>query len=561
MRRMKIETLLPTIILFGFVLVLFYPLANVLKEALTVEGSFSFEMFRELARDFDWLNALSNSLLIAGITAIFATFFGFWFAYGMHFTNLPKGFKWMIEKCFILPMLLPTITYGFVLIYSFGRQGLWTRLFGQELFSIYGKSGVILGLLIYTIPVTFLLMNDAMNYLDKRYLTVSRLMGDGFFRGLKITILQPLGKTFGVAFVQAFFMSFTDFGIPVAVGGREPFITTLLYEYFMGSIPDFNRGAVIALIMLVPSIISVLFLRKIQKNDHATPGTNTSVKSNPVRDFFFGVGLTVGGLFIVGVFLVMFLLPFVEGWPFDMTFTTRHIEAFLQTSDLRRTLNTGIFVALWTALFGTVIAYLAAIFTARSTKQSVITKTIDSLASVTNSIPGMVLGIAYLLVFSGTTLQSTISILVIANMVHYFATPYQLAKSALLKMNPNWENTAKMMGDSWLDTVIRIILPNSKRTIVEMACYYFTNSMVTISAVVFLTSARTMVITTKIKELQHFGRFTEIFILSILLLLINLTARILAQFIMRRFEANEKISSKRVHLSVIRQRFRNFRGV
>lgn len=40
MRRMKIETLLPTIILFGFVLVLFYPLANVLKEALTVEAAF-----------------------------------------------------------------------------------------------------------------------------------------------------------------------------------------------------------------------------------------------------------------------------------------------------------------------------------------------------------------------------------------------------------------------------------------------------------------------------------------------------------------------------------------
>lgn len=221
MRKMKIEALLPAFILFGFVLVLFYPLANVLKEALTVEGGFSFELFRELARNFDWLNALSNSLLIAGLTALFATFLGFWFAYGMHFTNLPKGFKWMIEKCFMLPMLLPTITYGFVLIYSFGRQGLWTRLVGQELFSIYGKSGVILGLLIYTIPVTFLLMNDAMNYLDKRYLTVSRLMGDEFFRGLKITILQPLGKTFGVAFVQAFFMSFTDFGIPVAVGGEN----------------------------------------------------------------------------------------------------------------------------------------------------------------------------------------------------------------------------------------------------------------------------------------------------------------------------------------------------
>ncbi|MBO0460825.1 MULTISPECIES: ABC transporter permease subunit [unclassified Enterococcus] len=561
MSRLKVEKLLPPLILFSFALMLFYPLVNVIKEALSVDGRFSFELIQELAKDYGWLDALSNSLIVGGITALLATLLGFVFAYGMHFTNLPKGFKWIIEKCFFLPMLLPTITYGFVLIYSFGRQGLWTRLFGHELFSIYGKSGVVLGLLIYTIPVTFLLMNDAMNYLDKRYLTVSRLMGDGILRGLRITILQPLSKTFGVAFVQAFFMSFTDFGIPVAVGGRETFITTLLYEYFMGSIPDFNRGAVIALIMLVPSIISILFLRKIQKNDHTSPGTSTSIKSNRIRDCLFSIGMTIGGLFIVGVFLVMFLIPFVEGWPFDLTFTTRHIEAFMQTSDLRRTLNTGLIVAFWTALVGTVIAYLAAVFTARSVKQSMILKMIDSLASVTNSIPGMVLGIAYLLVFSGTTLQSTISILVIANMIHYFATPYQLAKSALLKMNPNWENTAKMMGDSWFETLVRIILPNSKRTIVEMACYYFTNSMVTISAVVFLTSARTMVITTKIKELQHFGRFTEIFILSILLLLVNLTARILAQSIMRRVEANEKISKKRFDLSVIRQRFGNSRGV
>lgn len=38
-------------------------------------------------------------------------------------------------------MFLPTITYGFAIIYSFGKQGLLTRLLGRQFFDIYGFAG------------------------------------------------------------------------------------------------------------------------------------------------------------------------------------------------------------------------------------------------------------------------------------------------------------------------------------------------------------------------------------------------------------------------------------
>lgn len=38
-------------------------------------------------------------------------------------------------------MFLPTITYGFAIIYSFGKQGLLTRLLGRQFFDIYGFGG------------------------------------------------------------------------------------------------------------------------------------------------------------------------------------------------------------------------------------------------------------------------------------------------------------------------------------------------------------------------------------------------------------------------------------
>nr|MCR5401784.1 hypothetical protein [Treponema sp.] len=64
--------------------------------------------------------------------------------------------------------------------------------------------------------------------------------------------------------------------------------------------------------------------------------------------------------------------------------------------------------------------------------------------------------------------------------------------------------------------------PNVKATLLEVFVYFFINGMVTVSAVVFLAGARTMVITTKIQELQHFAQFNQIFILSLLILITNL---------------------------------------
>ena len=102
-----------------------------------------------------------------------------------------------------------------------------------------------------------------------------------------------------------------------------------------------------------------------------------------------------------------------------------------------------------------------------------------------------------------------------------------MATTAFSKMNAGWETTGALMGDSWIKTIIRVVLPNSKATILQMFSYFFVSSMVTISAVVFLTGAKTMLLTTKIKELQYFEKFEEIFVLSLLIFLTNVFVKVL----------------------------------
>ena len=165
----------------------------------------------------------------------------------------------------MLTILLTTITYGFAIIYSFGKQGLWTKVFGFQLFDIYGFNGLLLGYVIYTFPIAFMLINNAMSYIDKKFIIVSKLMNDNYFKTFKNTLMIPLLGTLVAAFIQAFFLSFTDFGIPASVGGKYDVVASLLYNKMLGSIPDFAGGAVVAMTMLIPSIVSIALLHYLEK--------------------------------------------------------------------------------------------------------------------------------------------------------------------------------------------------------------------------------------------------------------------------------------------------------
>ena len=151
-------------------------------------------------------------------TAFISTLIAFILSYAINNTNISKGLKSSIKNITIqCQCFLPTITYGFAIIYSFGKQGLITKILGFELFNIYGFNGLLLGYTIYTLPISFLLINNTFKYIDKKFIVVSRVMGDKPLKTFFTTIFNPLIGTLTGAFIQSFFLSFTDFGIPASV--------------------------------------------------------------------------------------------------------------------------------------------------------------------------------------------------------------------------------------------------------------------------------------------------------------------------------------------------------
>ena len=522
---------IPILLLFAVFLVV--PLGILFVRSFETSEGFNVSNYLSVLSNKELMESIGNSMKISGLTAVITTILAFTLAYAVNCTRIYKPLKSAIKMGIIIPMLLPTITYGFAIIYSFGNQGLLTKIVGRNLFEIYGFNGLLIGYVIYTLPAAFLLINNSFKYIDKKFIVVSKLMGDGVVRSFKNTIVRPLLGTLGGAFVLTFILSFTDFGIPASIGGTYTVVATQLYQVMLGSIPDFNNGAVIAVLMLLPAVFGVLLLNYLEKlNIHYDKFTDMEVMQHKGRDIGFGIVSSVILMAMLSIFAVMFIAPFLNSFPYDLTFTFKHVMDTFQSSDLTAVYRNSLFVALLTAIFGTLTAFCSAVLNVRTAVKW--KSSIDIISMMTNTVPGMVLGLSYLLLFNGSSLKGTFTIIVLCNIVHYFTTPYLMAKNSLSKMNPTWETTGELLGDSWIKTIYRVILPNAASTVIEMFSYYFINSMVTISGIIFLVTAQTSLVASKIKELQHFAKFNEIFILSILIFMTNLFVKLLCDHFQKR---------------------------
>lgn len=508
---------------------LLLPVGAVLQQSFLEKGGTpGLGNWAKILQDPAFPALLGRSFLVAGLSAVFSALIAFFAAYGLTFTNLDRRLKKGVQIVLLLPLFLPSITYGFAVMYSFGRMGLVSQIVGAPPFSIYGFAGLLIANIVYTLPPAFLILYNAFAYVDRRFVIVSRVMGDGLLRSFYQTALRPTLGAFVSAFVLAFFLAFTDFGIPISIAGQYNVIATELYAVMMGAVPNFGEGAVLAISMVIPAALAVWILKRADRlNFRYSQISKDAPMANPTRDSAFLVFFGALTLILVSIFAVIFVVPFMESWPYRPTFTLRHVREILGDAALWDIYLRSVGVALLSAALGTAITFAAGMIKTRSSLSVGARTAMDAFAMVTNTLPGMVIGVGYLFVFSGTPLQNTLAIIIMANVVHFFATPYLMSTAALSKMNASWETTGLLMGDTWWQTVRRVVIPNALPTLYQMFSTYFINAMVTISAVVFLTGSRTMLVTTRIKELQYFEKFDAIFVLSLLIFFTNVAAKLL----------------------------------
>ncbi len=115
------------------------------------------------------------------------------------------------------------------------------------------------------------------------------------------------------------------------------------------------------------------------------------MKKNRIRDGICGGISTFIILCILAIFAVIFVVPLVQEWPYQVNFTLEHVMDVLNDWSLFGVYQNSLFVAFCTALLGLLVTYGAALATARSGLNGRLKGVIDGIALVTNTIPGMVI--------------------------------------------------------------------------------------------------------------------------------------------------------------------------
>lgn len=149
------------------------------------------------------------------------------------------------------------------------------------------------------------------------------------------------------------------------------------------------------------------------------------------------------------------------------------------------------------------------------------------------AIPGIVLGLAYMMFFKGSPLYGTIGVLVMVNLVHFFASSYLMAYNALNKLNGSLEAMSQTLGIPRRRMVLDVFLPLTAETVVEMASYFFVNCMVTISAVAFLANVSHMPLALLISDFDTQMLVECAALVSIVIFAVNVIGKVVAALVKR----------------------------
>ena len=381
--------------------------------------------------------ALCSSLVSASFTTVFSMLLALLMALLVCRTHA-GGAIW--QMVFILPMLVPSVSLGTGLVLLLGANGFLTRLLHLS-GSIYGLHGIVLGQVLYTAPVAFLLLCNILRYEDYTPHEAAMVLGvPARSRFASLTLGHLRRESIAAAFL-VFSMAVTDYGIPLAVGGKVKTLATVLYASVAGQ-QQFGKGCIIGVCLLIPALLAFLFDSGRRQSASGTTRREFFVPHRPVADIAaFCLCCVIGLLFVLPILAFLFTM-LLEDYPLHMELTLRHIRDCLNARGMLG-LRNSLLLSAGTALGGPVIAAFAAYAAARH--RGSLARSVHLLSTLTLSIPGLVLGLAYVLAFKRTALYETMGILIFSSIIHFFTTPYLMLYQTFGKLNANLEGTGLVL--------------------------------------------------------------------------------------------------------------------
>lgn len=514
----------------------FYPILSIFTGAFQdFDGSFTTEgVVRNIADPKIWsLSCLIGgpscgvawrTLFLALCTATATTALGLAFALVATRTAFP--FKKSLRLLTILPIITPPFVVGLSLIMLLGRTGTLTQViegatgleFGRW---IYGLPGIWLAQVLSFTPISFLVLIGVVEGISPSMEEASQTLRAGRWRTFRMVSLPLMAPGLANAFLIGFIESMADFGNPLVLGGSGGVLSTEIFFSVVGAQNDASRAAVLAAILLCFTLSAFLAQRVwLSGKNFATVGGKGDGGNHaglPRRLAWPVIGVvSVWSLFTLVVYTMILFGGFVKLWGLDNSLTLEHYAHAFSISFDNGIRWTGVaWNSFWTTI---IIALIAAPLTAAVglltgwliARQQFPGKAVfEFVLMMSFAIPGTVIGISYIMAFNLPPIQMTGTALILVLCFVFRNMPVGVRGSvaAMAQLDGSLDEASLTLGANSGRTLRRVILPLLRPAITAALVYSFVRAITSISAVIFLVSAKYNMATAYIVGLVENGQY------------------------------------------------------
>ncbi len=522
-----------------FVLIaILYPLGATLAEAISPEGA---AVLTDVLRRPVYHRIILNTLVMGLTVAAIGTAIGFLFAYVQVKVAAPEWVKRLIHITALVPVVSPPFAVAIAIIVLFGRSGFITSgLLGLRT-DIYGLPGLTMAMVLSFFTVAYLNLAGLMRGLDPALDEAATNIGASkwhIFHTITLPLLLPgIAGSFLLLFVEAI----ADLGNPLVLGGNYTVLATRLYLAIIGEY-DLTTGAVLSIILLVPSVLLYfLQLRLVARASVVTITGKPTGRAQLVTDrraVIPLVTIALGvALLIVLVYLTIVAGAFTISLGANNAFTLRNFEYVLLGYGSKAMTDTTIMSIVATLVAG-LLSMIVAFLVVRGKFAGRNLLDLGTMMGI--AVPGTIFGIGYLLAFNSPTTIFGLPVIpkltggaaifggALAIVLVYIirSTPAGLRAgvSALQQIDPAIEEASISIGGDQATTFRRITLPLIRPALLTAMIYAFARSMTTVSAILFLTTPQTRIMTQQILNETEAGRFGNAFAYVVVLIAIVLVA-------------------------------------
>ncbi len=476
------------------------------------------------------VNSLWNSIWVALLTTAIVIPLSFGYAYALTRTKMPaKGLFYAIA---LLPLFAPSLLSAISFIYIFGNQGfLKSWLFGN---TVYGPIGIMMSQVFYCLPHAMLIITTALSLADGRLYEAADALGTSAWRVFR-TVTVP-GVKYGL--VSASFVVFTlvvtDFGIAKVIGGQFSVLATDAYKQVVGQ-QNFEMGAVVGFVLLVPAVLAFVVDRLIQRKQVALLSSRAvplEPKLHRVNDAMATAYCVIVGGLIVGVLAVAVWASFVTYWPYNLTLSVKNYNFSAFEPAGWGTYFMSLKMATMAAVAGTAIVFIGAYLIEKGQGFQGLRTFAHLLAMLPMAVPGLVLGLAYVFFVNArwnplNVFYGTLGLLAVNSIAHFYTTAHITAVTALKQIDNEFEAVSASLKVPVWRTFMRVTLPICMPAILDVAVYMFVNGLTTVSAVIFLYGAQTKLAAISIVHMDESGTTAAAAAMATVIVLTALAAKLL----------------------------------